>query len=84
MVYMCMGEVCVCVCVYVPLNQRKTIIPAPTIEAQGMLPHLIQNLLHFERSRDGLQQGRGPDGASGEVEEVLDELYVCVCVCVCV
>ncbi len=55
------------------LDEAEDVIPAPAIEAGGMIAQLVEDLVHLERGEDGLDQHRRLDGALGQTELRLRE-----------
>ena len=53
------------------LDARKDIVPPPAIESRRMLTHLVQDLVHLERGKNGLDQHRRLDRAARDAEPVL-------------
>src|SRR5437762_3473273 len=46
------------------LDARKNIIPAAAVETRGMRAQLVQDLVHLERGKNGLDQDRRLDSAA--------------------
>jgi hypothetical protein len=44
----------------------EDVIPSTTVQPSRVIPQFIQNLLHLERCRDGLDQDSRPDRSVGE------------------
>jgi hypothetical protein len=55
------------------LDDAEQVVPAAGVQARGVVPQLVEDLVHLERRRDGLDQHGGADGALAEAEEVLGE-----------
>src|SRR5438067_2522888 len=53
------------------LDARKDIVPPPAVESRRMLTHLVQDLVHLERGKNGLDQHRRLDRAARDAEPVL-------------
>ena len=41
------------------LDAREDVVPAPDVEARGVLAQLVEDLVHLERGDDGLDQHGG-------------------------
>ena len=55
------------------LDDAEQVVPAAGIEPGGVVAELVEDLLHLESGRDGLDQHRGPDGAVRDAERLLGE-----------
>ena len=55
------------------LDDAEDVIPAPGVEPGAVLAQLVEDLLHFERREDRLDQDRRADRAAGQAEGVLGE-----------
>jgi hypothetical protein len=53
------------------LDAGEDVIPAPDVEARGMLAQLVQDLVHLERRNDRLDEGGGPDRPHGDPQFIL-------------
>src|SRR5579872_4494402 len=45
------------------LDKAEYIVPPPTVKTGGVIAELIKDLIHFECSRDSLDQNRRPNGS---------------------
>ncbi|MBK8003356.1 MAG: hypothetical protein IPK12_05250 [Gemmatimonadetes bacterium] len=55
------------------LEHREDVVPAPGVEAGGVVLELEEDLLHLERREDGLDEHRGADGPLRQAERLLRE-----------
>src|SRR5205807_2801358 len=55
------------------LDEAVDVIPAPGVQARGMLPQLVQDFFHLERGEDVLDEHRRLDAAAGNAEGVLSK-----------
>ena len=55
------------------LDDAEEVVPAAGVQAGGVVAQLVEDLVHLERGRDGLDQDGGADGALVEAQEVLGE-----------
>ncbi len=53
------------------LDGAEDVVPAPGVEAGGVVADLVEDLFHLEGAEDGFDQDRGADGAAGDAELVL-------------
>lgn len=56
------------------LDKRKDIIPAAAVETRAVVAELIDDLVHFKGSVDGLNQNGGTDSAAGKTDVVLGQV----------
>ena len=55
------------------LDDAEDVVPAPGVEAGGVLAQLVEDLLHLERGEDRLDEHRRADRAARNAERVLRE-----------
>ena len=55
------------------LDDAEQVVPAPGVQAGGVVAQFVEDLVHLERGRDGLDQHGGADGALRDAEVVLRE-----------
>jgi hypothetical protein len=55
------------------LDDAEQVVPASGVQAGSVVPQLVQDLVHLESGRDGLDQHRGADGALAQPQEILGE-----------
>ena len=55
------------------LDHAEDVVPAPGVEARGVLPQLVEDLVHLEGGEHGLDQHRGADRAARDAELVLGQ-----------
>ena len=55
------------------LDDAEQVVPAAGVQAGGVVAQLVEDLVHLERGRDGLDQHGGADGAVRDAEVVLGE-----------
>ncbi len=53
------------------LDEAEDVVPAAAVEAGGVLAQLVEDLVHLERRRQGLDEHRGLDGGLGHAGSVL-------------
>ena len=53
------------------LDAAEQVVPAPGVQAGGVLAQLVQDLVHLERGQDRLDQDRRPDRPDGQPERLL-------------
>ena len=53
------------------LDAAEQVVPAPGVEARGVLAQLVQDLVHLERGVDRLDEDRRADAAPRDPERVL-------------
>src|ERR1019366_7685955 len=56
------------------LDDAERAVPPPGIRSGAVVPQLIEDLVHLERSRDGLDENRRPDRAARNAERALREV----------
>ncbi|MNT46287.1 hypothetical protein D3C72_1829190 [compost metagenome] len=52
------------------LDVAEDVVPAAAVEGDYVILHLIEQLVHLEHRRQGLDEDRGLDGAAGQAELV--------------
>ena len=55
------------------LDHREDVVPAAGVEPGGVVPQLVEDLLHLECRRGGLDQAGRPDGAVRDLQPLLGE-----------
>ena len=55
------------------LDDAEQVVPAAGVQAGGVVPEFVEDLVHLERGGDGLDQDGGADGALRDAEVVLGE-----------
>ena len=55
------------------LDDAEQVVPAAGVQAGGVVAEFVEDLVHLERGRDGLDQDGGADGALRDAEVVLGE-----------
>ena len=53
------------------LDEAEDVVPAPAVEARGVVAQLVEDLVHLEGGEDRLDQDGGADGAARDAERVL-------------
>ena len=53
------------------LDHREDVVPASGVEPGGVLPQLVEDLIHLEGGEDVLDEHRRLDGAPGNAEAIL-------------
>ena len=53
------------------LDHAEEVVPAAGVEPGGVVPQLVEDLVHLERRQDRLDQHGGPDGSARDAERVL-------------
>jgi hypothetical protein len=56
------------------LNHGEDIIPSSTVEAGGVIPQFIDDLIHLEGGGDGFNQYGSSDGAAGHANVILGQV----------
>src|SRR5206468_12181873 len=56
------------------LDEAENVVPAPAVEAGGVVLQLVQNLVHLERGENRLDQDRSADRAARDAKLVLREV----------
>src|SRR4029077_6976313 len=56
------------------LDEAENVVPAPAVEAGGVVLQLVENLVHLERGEDRLDQDGSADRAARNAELVLREV----------
>ena len=59
-----------------PLDNRKYVVPAPGIEANNVLAKFIQNLVHFNGTKNRFDEDGAFDCALGHIKEVLPAIFI--------
>ena len=55
------------------LDDAKDVVPPPRVEAAGVIPQLIEDLVHLEGAQDRLHQHRAFDRPTAQIERVFRE-----------
>ena len=55
------------------LDDAEQVVPPAGVESGGVVAQLVEDLVHLERGRDGLDQHRGADRAVRDAEPLLGE-----------
>ena len=53
------------------LDHREDVVPSPGVEPGGVVPQLVEDLVHLQGGQDGLDEHGGPDGAVGDSPRLL-------------
>ncbi len=56
------------------LDHAEQVVPAARVQPGAVVTQLVEDLLHLERRRDGLDQHRGPDCAARDAQGVLGQV----------
>src|SRR5215472_11741648 len=56
------------------LDDAEQVVPAARVQPGAMVPQLVENLVHFERRRDRLDQDGRADRAAGNAQPVLGQV----------
>src|SRR5699024_6628846 len=57
----------------VHLDDAEQVVPATGVETRGVLTQLVEDLVHLEGCRDGLDQAGCADGAAGDPQALLGQ-----------
>src|SRR5260370_29367414 len=56
------------------LDDAEDVVPAPRVQTAGVVPQLVKDLLHLERSEDRLDEDGGADRPAWDAQRILREI----------
>ena len=56
------------------LNEAEDVVPAPAVQARGVIPQFVENFVHLEGAANGLDEHSGPNATARNAQVVLRKI----------